>query len=96
MPESCCLPTAAIRGCRSVPSLVAVSQVIPLPRVLNNLLKETMMSAKTVLRTEPELSNNSVLIIYRERLLLNATAFAVHLRCMVHVFTIKSVVSKFL
>jgi hypothetical protein len=50
------------------------------------------MSAKTLLRTEPELSNNSVLIMYRERLLLNASAVAVHLRCVVHVFVIKSVV----
>jgi len=29
----------------------------------NNLPKETMVSANTLLRTEPELSNNSVLII---------------------------------
>ena len=79
---------AAIRGCRSVLSLVAVSPLIPIPHVLNNLLKETMMSTKTLLRTEPEL--------YRERLLLIASAVAVHLRWMLRVFFIKSVVSRFL
>jgi len=90
------LRLAAICGCRSVPSLVAVSHVIPIPHVLNNLLEETMMSAKTLLRIEPELSNKGVLITYRERLLLGVSAVAVHLHCMVHVFIIKSVVSKFL
>ena len=80
----------------SVLSLVALSPVIPIPHVLNNLLKETMMSTKTLVRTEPELSNNSVLIIHRERLLLNASAVAVHLRWMLRVFVTKSVVSKFL
>jgi len=58
MPESCffglLLCIAAIRGCFSGSCVSS--------NVLNNLPKETMMSAKTLLRTEPELSNSSVLM----------------------------------
>jgi len=38
------------------------------------------MSTKTLLRTEPELSNNSVLMIYRER--LRYSAFTLDVVCL--------------
>jgi hypothetical protein len=38
------------------------------------------MSAKTMLRTEPKLSSNSVLIIFGER------QVPLRLRCMVHIY----------